>query len=337
VWNAQSGQLLKVLSVGPINSAMLGAGPPVLLLTASDDGTARLWDPAAGTQLRVFNLGSTVEVQYAALSHDGSRVVTVHSDNTASLWNALDGQRLTLLAGHRDIVKSASFSDDGRLIVTASADQTARLWDAKSCEWLRTLEGHTDEVNKAMFSKDGRWVITISNDDLGRVWEVATGRPLAELRGHTGDLLALDLNSNANLIATASVDSTARVWRVAELNAITANTPTLTAEPSSYSGRCPVTIKFTGTISVMGSGGTVKYQFVRSSKEHFEPRELTFDSPGSKEVTDTWRLGETGFIYGWETIRILELNNWPPRKPSSKLVVPNLLQPRRTRSSSLPK
>jgi hypothetical protein len=79
--------------------------------------------------------------------------------------------------------------------------------------------------------------------------------------------------------------------------------PKLTAEPSNYVGKCPVTIKFTGTIEVTGSGGKVKYQFVRSSREKTEPVELEFTSPGAKEVTDTWRLGD---VYGWESIRILE-------------------------------
>lgn len=307
IWDGQSGQTLHDLRghTGPINSATLVPSQTPSLLTASADGTARLWDIQSGATIQVFKVGPTVEVEVkdAAISADGNLVVTANADNTASLFEKASGQGVALLNGHTDVVNSASFSPDGQFVVTASADKTARLWDAKSGRSHVVLTGHRDEVTDAVFSSDGRWVITISKDDTARVWEVATGKALAELRGHTADLTSLSLNPGGKRIATASVDKTARVWNVTELSTMEIVKPKLTAEPSNYTGKCPATIKFTGTIEVAGSGGKVKYQFVRSSKERSEPVELVFTSPGSKEVTDTWRLGDP---YGWQTLKILE-------------------------------
>jgi WD40 repeat protein len=172
-------------------------------------------------------------------------------------------------------------------------------------------------VNDAIFSENGRWVITISDDDTARVWEVATGKALAELKGHTGDVLALDLNTD-KFFATASVDKTARVWNIAELSTIEVAKPRLTAEPSNYSGKCPVTIKFTGTIEVVGSGGTVKYRFIRNNGEKREEHELTFDSPGSKEVNDTWRRSGPG----WELLEITSPQLQESEKAVFKIACP---------------
>lgn len=81
----------------------------------------------------------------------------------------------------------------------------------------------------------------------------------------------------------------------------------LRADPFDYVGPSPVTIKFTGRISVVGGGGTVSYKFLRSDGASAPIETLHFDGPGSRDVSTTWRLGGPGFTYsGWQSIKILE-------------------------------
>ena len=54
-----------------------------LLATASQDGTARLWDLATGDCLRTIT-GPILDV---AFSPDGTLLATASLDNTARLWN----------------------------------------------------------------------------------------------------------------------------------------------------------------------------------------------------------------------------------------------------------
>jgi hypothetical protein len=56
-----------------------------LVVTASGDNTARLWNVATGQPLRVLQ-GHQAEVSYAAFSPDGKLVVTASADKTARLW-----------------------------------------------------------------------------------------------------------------------------------------------------------------------------------------------------------------------------------------------------------
>ncbi|HXG46078.1 MAG TPA: hypothetical protein VNO52_00505, partial [Methylomirabilota bacterium] len=59
------------------------------LVTACDDGAARLWDPATGHQLGE-PLRHGARVTYAEFSPDGQRVLTSSWDGTARIWPVLE-------------------------------------------------------------------------------------------------------------------------------------------------------------------------------------------------------------------------------------------------------
>jgi WD40 repeat protein len=184
------------------------------VVTASNDGTARLWDTDSGKTLVTLQ-GHTAAVWSAAFSVDGTRVVTASNDNTARLWDAGSGIPLIILRGHTAAVWSAVFSQDDMRVVTASADCTARLWNASSGEPLVTLEGHTASVWCAALSQDGTRVITTSRDNTARLWNAASGQLLFVLEGHTDDVLAATFSADGARVITASGDHTARLWDAA--------------------------------------------------------------------------------------------------------------------------
>jgi WD40 repeat protein len=99
------------------------------VVTASADGTARLWDAATGALLSTLE-GHTDGVWSCAFSPDGTRIATASEDTTARLWDAETGAPLLTLEGHTSSITSCAFSPDGERIVTASNDRTARLWHA---------------------------------------------------------------------------------------------------------------------------------------------------------------------------------------------------------------
>ena len=60
------------------------------VVTASYDGTARIWDASSGQELLPLT-GHTAGVWSAAFSPDGGRVVTASWDGTAHIWDASSG------------------------------------------------------------------------------------------------------------------------------------------------------------------------------------------------------------------------------------------------------
>lgn len=121
-----------------------------LVATASDDGTAKIWNARSGKCLRTL-VGHSAEVVFVAFSPDGQKVVSTSADNTARLWTVGMGECVTKFVGHRWPVNSASFSIDGKLIATASDDRTVRIWNAETSTCVRTLEGFRGAVTEVCF------------------------------------------------------------------------------------------------------------------------------------------------------------------------------------------
>ncbi len=97
------------------------------LLTASWDGTARLWDAATGGLLH--NLaGHQGRVWRAAFTPDGERIATAGADGAVILWSAESGERLLTLGRLDDAVISLAISADGRFLAAAGADGSLRIY-----------------------------------------------------------------------------------------------------------------------------------------------------------------------------------------------------------------
>ena len=69
------------------------------IVTASGDGTARVWDAATGREVTALR-GHEDEVNSAVFSPDGARIVTGSGDKTARIWDATTGGELAPLRGH---------------------------------------------------------------------------------------------------------------------------------------------------------------------------------------------------------------------------------------------
>jgi WD40 repeat protein len=99
------------------------------IVTASKDGTARVWDAATGDPVGE-PMQSNEAVCAAEFSLDGKSVATACTWD-ARVWDAATGKAVSDRMKHDDEVVSARFSPDGRRVVTASWI-TARVWDVSS-------------------------------------------------------------------------------------------------------------------------------------------------------------------------------------------------------------
>ena len=184
------------------------------LATASDDGTAIIWDATTGQTLLSLTTHATRGRHGLAFSPDGTRLITASDNRTATVWNSDTGEEVLTLDGHTDGVSSVAFSPDGSRIATASEDRTAKIWDAVTGEEVHTLSGHTHAVWSVAFSPDGRHLATTSEDSTAKVWDVATGAAHLTLRDHTGPVNGFAFSPDGLRVATSSDDNTAKIWDV---------------------------------------------------------------------------------------------------------------------------
>ena len=183
-----------------------------LLLTAGDDGTARIWRPAGGEPIAVLPQGG--RITSAAFSPDGRSVLTTGEDGTARVWGV--GGRLLATLRHGGPVTSGSFGPGGHVVLTTSRDGTARIWTPAGREKLVIRHGRP--VLGGSISPDGRLLVTISSNPSGeelraRVFALPSGRLVHELPAKGVTTASFD--PSGKRLVTGGIDHTAAVWNAA--------------------------------------------------------------------------------------------------------------------------
>jgi tetratricopeptide (TPR) repeat protein len=108
------------------------------IVTASSDGTARVWDAATGKAITpAFHHGEPVRL--ACFSPDGRLIATGSGQwdkgdvGEARVWDAATGDFVTLPMRHGAAIRSLAFSPDNRhLLTAANRDPAARVWSLSS-------------------------------------------------------------------------------------------------------------------------------------------------------------------------------------------------------------
>jgi WD40 repeat protein len=186
--------------------------------SCGSDGTLRVWDVQASTEL--FHCGPfrTEAPQCVAFSADGKYLVSGHQGqrNTfeVRLWDAANGKPIRGCNGHTNMVTAVVFAPDGRSFLSASLDGTVRQWQTATGMELRRFD-HEGGVNDLALSADGKRLVTTGfNDNSLRVWEMASGRELHRFTGHETHVLGVALSRDGRQALSCDSNCTIRLWRL---------------------------------------------------------------------------------------------------------------------------
>jgi WD40 repeat protein len=213
-----------------------------LVLTASRDGTARVWevDPlgtpvlyhpfavnGVGFDLDTGRLQTTCHNMIHFRERDGrllrsitlpgrmiwwgrgaDRVAVSCRDQSSAWLYDLEGRDIATLR-HDDALNGVEVTLKGDLVVTFSRDTTARLWDGNGK--LRATLKHPASVASAAFSDDGALVLTTADDRHGRLWS-AEGELQAEFHLPESIWYCVFSPKGDRLVAIPTEQPVARVW-----------------------------------------------------------------------------------------------------------------------------
>ena len=100
VWNLHTGEKMGREAIGHEFSIQGVQFSPdgKAVVTASDDGTIRIWDSATSHQERILRHGYWVRGM--ALSPDGKWIASNSLDNTVRLWDMATSKEVYRLPGH---------------------------------------------------------------------------------------------------------------------------------------------------------------------------------------------------------------------------------------------
>jgi len=181
-------------------------------LSASWDGTLRLWDLTYGTCPRRF-VGHTKDIMSVAFSADNRQIVSGSRDKTIKLWNTLGECKYTIYDGHSDWVSCVQFSPNAAnpVIVSAGWDRVVKVWSLTDEFKLRkNLTGHTGYINAVTVSPDGSLCASGGKDGTAMLWDLNEGKHLYSLDAE--DIInALTFSPNRYWLC-AGTDKGIKIW-----------------------------------------------------------------------------------------------------------------------------
>ncbi|HKB36560.1 MAG TPA: c-type cytochrome domain-containing protein, partial [Gemmataceae bacterium] len=166
------------------------------LLSASDDGSVRLWEVSTGRVLRSF-IGHESYVKSVAFAPDGKRVLSGGTDATVRLWETNTGRELRRFGRHTASVLSVAFAPDGRSTLSGSNEAEVLLWELEKGKapetGVRNQEPGGSEDTPRELLKPRRIIPTAGT--VGNLLLSPNRRWLYYLNGTEGRLARIDTES----------------------------------------------------------------------------------------------------------------------------------------------
>ncbi|KAF9231734.1 WD40-repeat-containing domain protein [Melanogaster broomeanus] len=158
------------------------------IVSASEDGTIRVWDMESGEEVGDAMKGHKGPVCSIVMLADGKRIASAGADKSIRIWDLEERKpEGEPLQGHSDVVRSIDISPNGRYLASGSFDHTVKIWDCDTREIVQGSIKCDDRVYFVKFSRDGLKLATGSGDGLVRTWKWDTGEELVgPMGGHEG-------------------------------------------------------------------------------------------------------------------------------------------------------
>jgi WD40 repeat protein len=291
----------------PLNTVAFDPAHQNWVVTAGDDGYARIFRISDDTQVGTRFGVPFYDMNAAAFSPDGTRIVTVSSDGYARIWDAATQLRIGGRFGYGFPMSSAAFSADGTKIVTTEADGYTIIWDATTSQpiALTFIQAPGSSVpHDAVFSPDGSVVVTGGSDGTALEWSSSTAKQVLVLGSSSGVISTVAFRGND--VITASSDGTAKIWHAqpVEQRGLLPSTKGWQVYTSTFSPADPrivATASSTGTVSVWNT-----------SRPAHPMAKLRVPGAASAEFSADGKLLVTA---GNERVRIWRMNSLrrPPR------------------------
>lgn len=225
VWDVSGGSCIRALE-GHTNTVSSVAITPdgKTIVSASYDGTIRVWDLIAGNAARVFtspmgSFGAPSIVYCAGVTPDGEKIVSVgHEegtlDQTLRVWDMRSNQSQKVKGAAGLQYRTVALEPSGRVAVANGEKDTVCLWDIETEELLAEIEGHSGDITSLALVADGRIAVSASEDNTVRVWSFGEGKEERFFTGHSSEINTIAITADGKTALSAGYDPFVLVWNL---------------------------------------------------------------------------------------------------------------------------
>ena len=210
--------------LGGFNAAsQLAFSPDGQLLASSGGGydTVYIWHAETGEEVAKFANASPIRHSPfipISFSPNGKLLACATPDNTLSVWDVEEGERIAHLTGHTALVSGVSFSPCSQFLTSGDKGGTLREWDINSRQQVRVSSEYAKYQVTPFYLSDGALLAAGVYDTTLAVWNVERNKKLGAME-YNQRLNAICFSNTGLRLAIAGT-RTIQVWTVEECSTI---------------------------------------------------------------------------------------------------------------------
>ena len=183
------------------------------IISASDDGTIRIWNFQCKTQDFAFK-GHTMVIFSIAITSDDKYIVSGSGDKTVRIWNLKNKTQESVLQGHTRYVELVKITSDDLYIVSLSSDRTIRIWSFLNRMQEALIETLTSTIPHCLtLSSNSKYIVYPFQKEL-TLWNIPERRKeISFIRKECNDWVCISAMTRDNrLVACGYVTGAIVLW-----------------------------------------------------------------------------------------------------------------------------
>ena len=178
VWDRKGGDFLQSLTGhrGPVNAVQLRGN---LVVSASGDGVAKLWNIASGLCIKEFP-SKDRGMACVEFSPDSRTILAGGNDQVIYQFDANTGELIRELKGHRGLVRSLHLDSTNGRIISGSYDSSVKAYDIHTGNMICDFTGWTTSWMLSA-KADYRRIVATSQDSRAIIMDFGYQLPGIEL------------------------------------------------------------------------------------------------------------------------------------------------------------